>query len=213
MINKRLLTLMIDGVPQTNEDLLAEAAKDGVAFGSTYLSEALSIEVEHLYNDQQLFCAKQVDELIYTEIDALIDMAAYQAIRDLAVGAAVLKNQIAQNPARADLLKEMLFDIKRTGEKEKIQFKEIRAKYDLGEYIFDLDSLKSATPTVQTAAFELLKAGAEGYAQREDISDKLETAFDAWIDEDKIWGKYSETEDVFVRNLESFSCQPQLNKI
>jgi hypothetical protein len=202
MLIKHTLSLSIDGRPQTKETLTAEAEKNGVGFGESYLAIALVKETDYLSGDKTNISDDQFDTVLENSPNTLIDMAASSAIRDIAVCAEVLKEQITQNLDRRSFLKGVLWWTKYIREKEVGDLDKVHAGQAIAEYMRGaaetvFEDFESTDPEKQEALLKSISAGIEALEKRDDAIDKLSEALHNWIDEDKMWGKYSDDDDVY----------------
>lgn len=163
--------LLISGQGHSEHSLYELAEKDSVGHGGTLLAESMVEQVRQAVYDGGRETHTLADW--FANFDDLIDIAAGEAIRDIAVRSAVLKQQLTTNETRMDQLKE-LFD---------------RVGWIRGVSRFG----KPASP--EAIVFSAID---EVDALRDIIND-VRNLFQEWVEEDNIEGQY--TEDIELHHL------------
>jgi len=157
------VTVAINGIQQTSDTLFGSAGIEGVGNGGAYMAEALVDTIEQI-NRESIVPVGSTTALL-NDLERLIDYAAGEAIRDIAVRAEVLKRQLTQKVERIEKLRSMLSGLLY------IKGASMLGKPDSNEgRIF--------------AAFDEIDG-------LENMADEICTVFQGWIEEDHIEGVFS----------------------
>jgi hypothetical protein len=159
-VDLKLVDVFIDDVVQTESDFIDAADNGGVGHGGQLLAEAIFDVISCANAEEEYFGAAL--KTVIPNLESLIDIAAGEAIRDIAVRATILKKQLKTSD-RYNKIMSLLEGAK--------------------------DQKRVHIPDDPCA--NLLIAFKKLDFYEEDVSE-LATLLQEWIEEDKIFGKFSE---------------------